>query len=37
MGKMSTIRNEKLGKISYQRNTIITKMLHSGTCDPNGT
>ena len=37
MGKMSTYRNEKMGKISSQRNRIITKMLHSGTCDPNGT
>jgi hypothetical protein len=35
--KKSTIRNEKLGKMLDQRNTIITKMLYSGTCDPSGT
>jgi hypothetical protein len=29
MGKMSTYRNEKMGKMLCQRNRIITKMLHS--------
>jgi len=37
MGKMSSIRNEEMGKMLCQRNAIITKMLYSGTCDPNGT